>query len=100
MLLGPQRAFWDLGHGRVGIGTLPAPLQPAFCEHGSCDVTAINALEADFADFVHPLVYAECYNRRVARAAWDEESGKLALFPKTEFQRGEDMTIIIVDFMH
>lgn len=100
MLLGPQRAFWDLGHGKVGIGSLPTPLQPVFCERGSFDVTGINVPEADFGGFIHPLVYAEYYNRRVARAAWDEESGKLALFPKSEFQRGENMSIIIVDFMH
>lgn len=100
MLLGPQRAFWDLGHGRVGVGLLPTPVEPAFWDHGVLDTTGINALEGDLAHSVHPLVYGEGQNRRVARAAWDEESGRLALFPKTEYHRGEDMSIVIVDFMH
>ena len=100
MLLGPQRAFWDLGHGRVGIGPLPTPTHPAFDERGSWDITGVNAPEADFADVVHPVVFAEPRSRRVARAAWDEESGKLALFPNVEFQQGESMSIVIVDFMH
>ena len=97
ILLGPHRAFWDLGGGIVGIRTLPTPLQPAFHEDGSWHTSGINTPEADLAYDVWPLAYAENYNRRVERAAWDEESGKLAVVPRPDYQRDESMTIFLVD---
>jgi hypothetical protein len=101
ILLGPHRAFWDLGGGRVGIRTLPTPLLPAFHEHGSWHTSGVNTPEADLAHDVRPLVYAENQNhdRRVERAAWDEESGKLALVPRPDYERGESMTVFLVDMM-
>lgn len=96
MLLGPHRAFWDVGRGRVGIGMLPAPVTPAFYEHGSWDMSGIHTPEADLADDVHPLGHAglRLCKGKVARAAWDEESGKLALCPKADSR-----LVIIADLM-
>jgi len=99
ILLGPHRALWDLGDGIVGIRTLPTPLLPAFHEHGSWHTSGINTPEADFAHNVRPLVYAENYDRRVERAALDEESGRLALVPRPDYLRDESMTVFLVDMM-
>lgn len=91
MLLGPQRAFWDLGHGRVGIGMLPAPITPSFYEHGSWDLSGIHVPEANLANDVHLLGHVGLCKGKVVRAAWDEESGKLALCPK-----GDNSSMVII----
>lgn len=75
---------------------LPAPVTPAFYEHGSWDMSGIHTPEADLADDVHPLGHAglRLCKGKVARAAWDEESGKLALCPKADSR-----LVIIADLM-
>ncbi|KAH7882353.1 hypothetical protein F5I97DRAFT_1909620 [Phlebopus sp. FC_14] len=102
LILGPHRAFWDLGRGRVGTRTLPTPLQPAFYHHhnGHWDLTGINVPEGDLADDMRPLTLVDDYEGRLTRAAWDEESGRLVVLPEGYREIGDGgMHVLVVDMI-
>ncbi|KIJ61447.1 hypothetical protein HYDPIDRAFT_115918 [Hydnomerulius pinastri MD-312] len=104
LILGPNCAFWDLGRGRLGTRKLPAPLRPAFCEMegGSWDLTGKNVPEGDLADDVRSVLLTNGYLGRLKRAAWDEESGRLAVLPdKDRDWAGDDkMHLFIIDVIN
>ncbi|KAH7905184.1 hypothetical protein BJ138DRAFT_1118699 [Hygrophoropsis aurantiaca] len=100
LILGPHRAFWDRGQGRLASCALPTPCQPYDEDEVISGYFKVEG-QIQTQRVVLPLAWdSSDDDGGVIRMAWDEESGRLCVLVKGEKECQMGVSLIISDMYH